>query len=130
MQVTWSASPGTISSTGLYTAPTVSAQTSAVISATSVANPTIKATARVTVTPLLSVGTSSVPGITKGIPFSAPLTASGGITPYSWTISAGALPSGVTLNSQTGVISGIHLYSADHGFFFPHKTDLDDNPGR
>jgi hypothetical protein len=106
MQVTWSASPGTISSTGLYTAPTVSAQTSAVITATSVANPTIKATARVTVTPLLSVGTSSVPGITKGIPFSAPLTASGGITPYSWTISAGALPSAVTLNSQTGVISG------------------------
>jgi hypothetical protein len=34
------------------------------------------------------------------------VTASGGAEPYSWSISSGALPGGLTLNSSTGVISG------------------------
>ncbi len=37
----------------------------------------------------------------------ATILASGGLTPYSFAVSAGGLPPGLTLNSQTGVISGI-----------------------
>ena len=37
----------------------------------------------------------------------ATILASGGLTPYSFAVSAGALPPGLTLNAQTGVISGI-----------------------
>jgi hypothetical protein len=38
--------------------------------------------------------------------FSQTLTASGGTSPYTWSISSGTLPSGLQLNSATGVISG------------------------
>jgi len=34
------------------------------------------------------------------------LTATGGTTPYTWSLSAGTLPAGLTLASSTGVISG------------------------
>ena len=48
--VTWTASLGTISSTGLYTAPTVSASTTATVTATSVADATKSANASVAIT--------------------------------------------------------------------------------
>ncbi len=44
------------------------------------------------------------PGIT-GTPYSARLAATNGTKPYSWSFS-GALPTGLTLNSATGQISG------------------------
>jgi polysaccharide deacetylase/Big-like domain-containing protein len=53
--VTWSATTGTITSSGLYTAPTVTATKTAYVSATSVAESNKKATATVTVNPALSV---------------------------------------------------------------------------
>ena len=48
--VTWWASPGTISSAGLYQAPTVTVGTNAVVTATTVADSTKSGTASVTVT--------------------------------------------------------------------------------
>ena len=41
-----------------------------------------------------------------GTPYSVTLTAAGGTTPYTWSISAGSLPAGLTLNTSTGVVSG------------------------
>jgi hypothetical protein len=38
--------------------------------------------------------------------YSQTLTASGGTAPYTWSISSGSLPTGLSLNSSTGVISG------------------------
>ena len=61
--VTWSASSGTISSSGFYQAPTVSGNTTATVTATSAADPTKSATASVTITPPpLSITTTSVGG--------------------------------------------------------------------
>jgi hypothetical protein len=48
--VTWSATKGTISGSGLYTAPSVTANTSATVTATSVADPSKSAAASITVT--------------------------------------------------------------------------------
>jgi hypothetical protein len=50
-QVTWSASPGSITTTGLYTAPTVSSAATAAVTATSQADPTRKAISAVQITP-------------------------------------------------------------------------------
>ncbi|MFJ2030381.1 fibronectin type III domain-containing protein [Streptosporangium sp. NPDC087985] len=41
-----------------------------------------------------------------GVAYSVPLTVSGGVTPYTWSVSAGSLPPGLTLNAATGVLSG------------------------
>ncbi len=49
--------------------------------------------------------------ITRGAAISIQLAASGGTQPYSWSIASGALPSGVSLNSATGLISGIPVVS-------------------
>jgi peptidoglycan/xylan/chitin deacetylase (PgdA/CDA1 family) len=53
--VTWSTTAGTITSSGLYTAPTVSASNTAYVTATSVAQSTKKVTATVTINPAPSV---------------------------------------------------------------------------
>jgi hypothetical protein len=54
----------------------------------------------------LTIGTSTLPAATRGVAYSQTLTATGGKTPYAWSISSGNLPAGLTLNSSTGVISG------------------------
>jgi hypothetical protein len=59
----------------------------------------------IVVNPALAISTTSLPGGTVGTPYpSTNLTATGGVTPYAWSISAGSLPAGLTLTS--GAISG------------------------
>jgi hypothetical protein len=60
----------------------------------------------------LSISTISLPNGQVGAGYSATLAASGGTTPYSWSLAGGTLPSGLTLNSVTGVISGTPTASA------------------
>jgi hypothetical protein len=45
-------------------------------------------------------------------PYMATLQASGGTPPYTWQIYSGSLPSGITLDPSTGVISGTRPASA------------------
>ncbi|HET9177359.1 MAG TPA: putative Ig domain-containing protein [Terriglobia bacterium] len=56
--------------------------------------------------PALAISTTSLPNGTQNTAYSATLAASGGTTPYTWSISAGSLPAGLTLNSSTGAITG------------------------
>ena len=48
--------------------------------------------------------------------YSASLVATGGVTPYTWSISSGSLPSGLSLNSSAGVISGTPATAGSSGF--------------
>ncbi len=55
----------------------------------------------------LTILTTSVPDAAPNQPYSVQLTASGGTgSGYVWSLQAGTLPFGLTLNAQTGVISG------------------------
>jgi hypothetical protein len=54
----------------------------------------------------LAVTTAVLPTAPGGASYSATLTATGGIKPYTWSITAGALPAGLKLHPATGVISG------------------------
>jgi uncharacterized repeat protein (TIGR01451 family) len=57
--------------------------------------------------PTITITPSSLAQGTVGTVYSRTLSASGGTAPYgSWTITAGTLPAGLTLNASTGVISG------------------------
>ncbi|MFI5115777.1 MAG: beta strand repeat-containing protein [Terriglobales bacterium] len=56
-------------------------------------------------TPPLQVTTSSLPAGTQGVRYLNSLAATGGVPPYSWSLTAGPLPAGLTL-SGTGIISG------------------------
>jgi hypothetical protein len=56
--------------------------------------------------PTLTVNPTSLPSGTVGTAYSQTLTASGTFAPYTWTVSSGTLPVGLTMNNSTGVISG------------------------
>jgi large repetitive protein len=56
--------------------------------------------------PKPTIDTQTLSAATAGTVYSQPLTASGGTPPYAWSISAGALPAGLSLNATDGSISG------------------------
>jgi hypothetical protein len=58
-----------------------------------------------TPTPALSITTSGLPAATVGAAYSTTLSASGGSGTKTWTIAAGSLPAGLSLDSN-GVVSG------------------------
>ncbi len=60
--VSWTATGGTITSAGLFTAPNVSMTTVVTVSATSQADPTVVASAQVTITPVLTPGGGTYSG--------------------------------------------------------------------
>ena len=55
----------------------------------------------------LQITTASLPTVFRGTTYPATtLVATGGITPYHWSITSGSLPVGLTLNATSGKISG------------------------
>jgi hypothetical protein len=59
----------------------------------------------------LQITTVSLPTAQTGTNFQTTLAAAGGKAPYRWQVSSGALPAGVSLNSTSGVLSGIPTQS-------------------
>ena len=53
---------------------------------------------------------------TVGQPYSSSLTATGGVPPYTFSISSGTLPPGLTLNTATGAISGTPTTAGSYSF--------------
>jgi hypothetical protein len=64
----------------------------------------------------LAITTPSLPNGTVGVAYSATLAASGGSSPYKWSMPSGSLPGGVTLNVQTGGITGTPTASGTFSF--------------
>ena len=115
--LTLSAASGTISGT-----PTTSGSFSFTAKVTDSTTPTAQtATKSLTITIAAAVTpvqitTGSVPAGQVGVAYSTMIQATGGTTPYSWSISSGALPAGLTLSAATGTISGTPTTSGSFTF--------------
>ena len=110
--VTWHASAGTITPTGLFTAPAVTANTRVTVSATSIEEAKLPddfraAVSIVTIEPNqpLQITTKQMPAAVVGTPYSLTFTASGGLTPYRWNLQ-GSPPTGLSLDAASGTFSG------------------------
>src|SRR2546427_5909529 len=77
---------------------------------------TATASASVLTVELLQITTTSLPDPQVQTSYSATLTASGGMAPYVWSISSGSLPPGLSLDSSTGVISGVPTSTGTYAF--------------
>jgi hypothetical protein len=53
---------------------------------------------------------------TVKVPYTSALTATGGVPPYTFSISSGALPGGLTLNSTSGALTGTPLQPGTSSF--------------
>ena len=63
-----------------------------------------------------AVGPATLPALTVGEAFTVTFTGSGGIGPYTFTVSAGTLPAGLTLAAATGVLSGTPTTAGPYSF--------------
>ena len=55
----------------------------------------------------LSIATTALPDGIAGRPYAAPVSVSGGIPPFHWSMTSGNLPPGLAMDSQSGTISGM-----------------------
>jgi putative Ig domain-containing protein/parallel beta helix pectate lyase-like protein len=56
--------------------------------------------------PPINIITTSLPSAKRNRSYSQTIQVSGGVAPYLWSIVAGSLPPGLSLNSSTGAITG------------------------
>lgn len=88
-----------------YTAPAPTANSAtATITATSVADASQSSAVKITIPAKPSITTNSLSAGNVGTAYSLQLAASGGISPYTWQLSSGTLPSCLALSSA-GVLS-------------------------
>jgi len=109
----WAISSGTpppglsLSSTGLLSGtPTAVGSTTFTVRVTDAASRTDTQALTLTVTSSLQITTTTLPPGTTGTNYNQQLVASGGVTPYTWSLASGALPDGISL-SPGGMLSGI-----------------------
>jgi CSLREA domain-containing protein len=57
--------------------------------------------------PAITVNPATLPDGDPGVFYTQTIIASGGVAPFTFSITAGSLPTGLALNSTTGVISGV-----------------------
>ncbi len=133
----WSVSSGslpsgiTLNRAGLLSGtPTATGQSSFTVSITDSQQPPSVATANLTISvnPAVSVTTSSLKPGTPGVAYTAMLSATGGIAPYSWSLIGGSLPSGLSLDSATATISGTPT-AAGTSNFTVQVSDAETPPG-
>lgn len=112
---TWDVSSGTLptgltlhASTGVLDGtPTVPGTSSFTIRVTDSTLATGTKPMSLTIVNTLAITTTSpLPDATQSSPYTKTLVASGGTSTYSWAVTVGTLPTGLTLHTSTGVIDG------------------------
>jgi len=64
----------------------------------------------------LSISPSALPSGQTALAYSASLSASGGIPPYTWALTSGQLPPGLHFNTATGAITGTPILVSNSTF--------------
>jgi uncharacterized repeat protein (TIGR03803 family) len=78
---------------------------------------TASASLAITITlPPVAITTTSLAGGRVSAAYTQTLAASGGATPYTWSINSGSLPAGLILDASSGSISGTPTAVATSGF--------------
>jgi prepilin-type N-terminal cleavage/methylation domain-containing protein len=111
-------SDGVISGT-----PTTANTYNFTIRVTDGASHTATASFTLTIDDTLTITTTSLSDGRRLRSYSRTLAASGGTTPYTWAVSSGSLPAGLSLNTTTGVISGTITATAVTSNFTIRVTD-------
>ena len=126
--VTWSLTPAsgsgtlgpTTTSNATYNAPAnVVSVTTVTLKATSVTFPNESVTLTISVQPHPTITTTSLPSGSVSGAYSATVNASGGLGPFSWSVSSGTLPAGLNLGASTTnsvTISGTPLAQGSFSF--------------
>ena len=123
--LTLNASSGVISGT-----PTTAGTFNFTVQVSDSESPPATASAPLSITiqaPLL-ITTGSLPSGTVNTPYSATLSATGGLPPYTWSVISGVLPNGLTLNTNSGVISGTPTTTGTFNFKV-QVSDSESPPG-
>jgi putative Ig domain-containing protein len=87
-----------------------------VLTVSDAAGASAQVTVTLTVAPKLQIATIGVGRAQAGKRFRLALVFRGGVGDTSWALAAGSLPSGLTLNADTGVISGKARHSGRFRF--------------
>jgi type II secretory pathway component GspD/PulD (secretin) len=138
--VTWSLGTGTLPagltlnpSTGAITGTPTAAGTSSInVTVTDSATPADSATTALSITvdtsqAAFAISTSELPNGSIGTPYDQILTATGGTTPLTWSVSAGSLPPGLSLHAQTGEITGTPTFSSGQAPSFTFTVAVTDS---
>ncbi|MBA5866063.1 MAG: hypothetical protein GDA67_05120 [Nitrospira sp. CR1.3] len=124
--LSWNASTHTISGTPLNGSQGTTSHTFTVRDSTNpvqTATRTLSLTINLPAPPNITTTSASLlPNGTVTQAYSRTLQVSGGTGPFTWSIQTGSLPTGVTLASSTGVISGIPSAAGTFNFT-PQVTD-------
>jgi predicted RNA-binding protein with TRAM domain len=110
----WSVSAGSLptgltidSTTGVITGtPSVAGSDTFTVTATDDNGRTTSEGTTVVVSADPSISTSSLPAAQVGVAYNEDVTGVGGSNPYAWSVSAGSLPTGLAIDTTTGVITG------------------------
>ena len=96
--------------------PTVSGTSNFTVQVTDATGATQSQATGITIASPPAIGTTSISDMKTGIPVSFSLQASGGTLPYVWSVAAGSLPTGLTLNTGGGTIAGTPSQAGNYSF--------------
>ena len=115
--LTYSINPGTLpaglgigASSGAITGtPTAVGNSTFTVKVTDSSTPTAQTASKqftIAVNAVMAIGTSSLSNGTVGTSYSAQVSETAGVAPFTWSISNGSLPAGLRIGTSSGVISG------------------------
>jgi hypothetical protein len=121
-------SSGVIS--GTPTTPGPSSFTLEVVDSSPIQQSLISSTYSITINASgpLTIRTRSLLDATVGLPYQAQVVATGGAPPLTWSITAGALPPGLSLSATTGAISGIPTGTSGASYSFTVESSDSSTP--